>query len=90
MRLQVKGRNVEVSESIRRYAEEKLGKLERHLADPTQVELELAVETNPSIAEDHVADHERGGMDVDAGTEHRPGAEIGLGRHGAVQKNVDR
>jgi putative sigma-54 modulation protein len=56
MRLQVKGRNVEVSDSIRRYAEEKLGRLERQLADPTQVELELSVETNPSIAASHVAE----------------------------------
>ena len=50
MRLQVKGKNLEVSDSIRQYAEEKLGKLERQLADPTRVELELAVEKNPSIA----------------------------------------
>jgi putative sigma-54 modulation protein len=56
MRLEVKGRNVEVSEAIRRYAEEKLGRLERQLADPTQVELELALENNPSIADDHVAE----------------------------------
>lgn len=56
MRLQVKGRNVEVSDSIRRYAEQKLGKLARQLADPTQVELELAVEHNPSIANDHIAE----------------------------------
>ena len=56
MRLQVKGRNVEISDSIRRYAEDKLGKLERQLADPTQVELELAIEPNPSIAENHVAE----------------------------------
>ncbi|HWH05724.1 MAG TPA: ribosome-associated translation inhibitor RaiA [Gaiellaceae bacterium] len=56
MRLQVKGRNVEVSDSIRRYAEEKLSKLERQLADPTQVELELAMEMNPSIAANHVAE----------------------------------
>ena len=56
MRLQVKGRNVEVSDSIRRYAEDKLGRLERQLADPTQVELELAIERNPSIADDHVAE----------------------------------
>ncbi len=56
MRLQVKGRNVEVSDQIRRYAEEKLGRLERQLADPTQLELELAVEHNPSIADDHVAE----------------------------------
>lgn len=56
MRLEVKGRNVEVSEAIRRYAEEKLGRLERQLADPTQVELELAVEHNPSIAANHIAE----------------------------------
>ena len=56
MRLQVKGRNVEVSDSIRRYAEEKLARLERQLADPTQVELELTIEQNPSIADDHVAE----------------------------------
>ncbi len=56
MRLQVKGKNVEVSEAIRTYAEAKLGKLERHLADPTRVELELAVEKNPSIADNHVAE----------------------------------
>ena len=56
MRLQVKGRNVEVTSSIRRYAEEKLGRLERQLADPSQVELELAIEHNPSIADDHVAE----------------------------------
>ena len=56
MRLQVKGRNVEVTSSIRKYAEEKLGRLERQLADPTQVELELLIEHNPSIADDHVAE----------------------------------
>ena len=56
MRLQVKGKNVEVSESIRSYAEEKLGRLERQLADPTRIEVELAVERNPSIADSHVAE----------------------------------
>jgi putative sigma-54 modulation protein len=56
MRLQVKGKNVEVSDSIRSYAEEKLRKLERQLAAPTKVELELAEERNPSIAANHVAE----------------------------------
>lgn len=56
MRLQVKGKNVEVSPSLRSYAEEKLGKLSKQLADPTRVELELAVEKNPSIAESQVAE----------------------------------
>jgi putative sigma-54 modulation protein len=56
MRLQVKGRNLEVSEQIRKYAEDKLGKLDRLVSDPTRVELELLVEKNPSISENHVAE----------------------------------
>ncbi|HVM17758.1 MAG TPA: ribosome-associated translation inhibitor RaiA [Gaiellaceae bacterium] len=56
MRLQVKGKNLEVSESIRSYAEQKLAKLEPQLNDATQVELELAVERNPSIAANQVAE----------------------------------
>jgi putative sigma-54 modulation protein len=56
MRLQVKGRNLEVSEQIRTYAEEKLGKLDRLVSDPTRVELELEVEKNPSIADNQVAE----------------------------------
>jgi putative sigma-54 modulation protein len=56
MRLQVKGKNLDVSDSIRSYAEDKLRKLERQLADPTQIELELSIERNPSIAANHVAE----------------------------------
>jgi ribosome hibernation promoting factor len=56
MRLQVKGKNVEVSDSIRRYAEEKLHKLEHQLHALTQVELELRVEKNPSISANQVAE----------------------------------
>src|SRR6266511_5737984 len=56
MRLQVKGKNVEVSDSIRRYAEEKMRKLDRQLHALTQVELELRVEKNPSISANQVAE----------------------------------
>jgi putative sigma-54 modulation protein len=57
MRLHVKGRNVEVSDSIRSYAEAKLAKLEKLVKDPTRVEVELHVEKNPSIAKNsHVAE----------------------------------
>jgi putative sigma-54 modulation protein len=56
MQLQVKGKNVEVSDSIRSYAEAKLRKLEKQLSDPTRVELELTVEKNPSISQSHVAE----------------------------------
>jgi putative sigma-54 modulation protein len=56
VRLQVKGKNVDVNESLYRYAEEKLGKLDRHLNDATRCELELAVERNPSISDRQVAE----------------------------------
>ena len=56
MRLQGKGKNLDVSDSMRSYAEDKLRKLERQLADPTQIELELSVERNPSISANHVAE----------------------------------
>src|ERR671914_2795060 len=56
MRLHVKGRNVEVSDSIRRYAEQKLAKLEKLVKDPTRVEVELHVEKNPSISANQVAE----------------------------------
>ena len=56
MRLEVKGRNVEVNDSIRRYAEEKFDRIERQLPEETQIEVELTLETNPSISEDHIAE----------------------------------
>ena len=56
MRLQVKGKNLEVSDSIRSYAEQKLAKRDRQLDEQTRVELELAVERNPSISANHVAE----------------------------------
>ena len=56
MRLQVKGKNVEVSPAIREYAERKLAKLSKQLADQTQVELELSEQKNPSISASHVAE----------------------------------
>ena len=56
MRLQVKGKNLEVSDTIRSYAEEKLRKLDGRLHELTQVELELCVEKNPSIAANQIAE----------------------------------
>ncbi len=56
MRLQVKGKNVEVTPSIREYAEKKMAKLGKQLADQTQVEVELSEQRNPSIAESQVAE----------------------------------
>ena len=55
MQLQLKGRGVDISDSIRAYAEKRLAKLERQLPDP-RIELELAVEHNPSIKAHHIAE----------------------------------
>src|ERR1700747_3396443 len=56
MELQVTGRNLEVSDSIRSYAERKLAKLEKQLTKLAVVEVELAVERNPSVAANQIAE----------------------------------
>jgi len=56
MQLHVKGKNLEVSDSIRSYAERKLAKLDKQLHDQAEVEIELAVEKNPSVADNQVAE----------------------------------
>ena len=56
MRLQVKGKNVEVSDSLRDYARQKLSKLDKRLDEAARLELELQVEKNPSISENQVAE----------------------------------
>jgi putative sigma-54 modulation protein len=56
VRLQVKGKNVDVTDSIKDYALQKLGKLDKHLNDSARLELELQVEKNPSIAQNQVAE----------------------------------
>ena len=56
MRLQVKGRHIDVTDSLFSYAERKLGKLSRHLSDESRLELELIVEHNPSISANQIAE----------------------------------
>jgi ribosome hibernation promoting factor len=56
MELHIKGKNLEVSDAIRRYTERKMGKLDRQLSKLVRVEVELAVEKNPSISENQVAE----------------------------------
>jgi putative sigma-54 modulation protein len=56
MQLQVKGKNLEVSESIRAYAERKLAKIDKQVHALTRVEVELAVERNPSVAANQIAE----------------------------------
>jgi putative sigma-54 modulation protein len=56
MQLHVKGKNLEVSDSIRSYAERKLAKLDKQVHANTEVEVELAVERNPSVAANQIAE----------------------------------
>jgi ribosome hibernation promoting factor len=56
MQLQIKGKNLDVSESIRTYAERKLAKLDRMVHDDARIEIELAVEKNPSVSDNQVAE----------------------------------
>ena len=56
MRLYIKGKNLEVSDSMRTYVERKVHKLDRRVHELTEVEIELAVERNPSIADSQVAE----------------------------------
>ena len=56
MKVQIKTRHAHVNDSVRRYAEDKLGKLGRRVHDLTVIELTLSRERNPSIADDHAAE----------------------------------
>jgi len=56
MQLEIKGKNLDVSDTIRTYAERKLGKLDRLMHPDAWVEIELAVEKNPSVADNQVAE----------------------------------
>ncbi|HMG97462.1 MAG TPA: ribosome-associated translation inhibitor RaiA [Gaiellales bacterium] len=44
------GRNLDITEPLREYAERKLARIERHLTEDTRVDLELAIERNRSIS----------------------------------------
>ncbi len=50
MQMIVKGKNLEMTEALRSYAEEKISKLGRYLEKVIKTEIELFVEKNPKIA----------------------------------------
>jgi putative sigma-54 modulation protein len=57
MKLLVKGKNLHVSARVQAYAEKRLGKLSAQLDDDvTRLELEIAEEKNPRVADSHVAE----------------------------------
>lgn len=56
MRTIVKGKNYDVPDRVRRYAERKFGRLERMLDDRTDAIVELSVEHHRSAADSHIVE----------------------------------
>ncbi len=56
MRTIVKGKNIDVPESVRRYAERKTRRLERFLDDRTDAIIELSVERHRSMEDSRIAE----------------------------------
>lgn len=56
MNLTVKGRNLALTEAVSAYAEEKMGRLGKYLADGSRCEVELWTEKNPSISDNQVVE----------------------------------
>ncbi len=56
MRTIVKGKNMDVPDAVRRYAERKMGRLERFLDDRTDAIIELSVERHRSADDSRIAE----------------------------------
>jgi putative sigma-54 modulation protein len=56
MRIEVKGRNVPVSEDLRGHVAKRFRKVERQVSELAELEVELFEERNPAIADCHVAE----------------------------------
>lgn len=56
MRTVVKGKNIEIPDRVREYAERKLGRIERLLDDRSDAMLELSVEQHRSVDASHIAE----------------------------------
>ncbi len=56
MRTIVKGKNMDVPESVRLYADRKMRRLERYLDDRTDATIELSVERHRSAADSRIAE----------------------------------
>ena len=56
MRITVKGRNIEITDAIRAYAEEKIGKVLNHYDQIQSIDVVLSVIKNPSVAQSHTVE----------------------------------
>jgi putative sigma-54 modulation protein len=56
MQIDIKGRNVPVPDELRSHVERRLGKVARQVSDLARLEIEIAQERNPRVADCHVAE----------------------------------
>ena len=56
MRIEVKGRNMSISEDVREHAAKRFEKVGKQVSELAELELELFQERNPSIADSQVAE----------------------------------
>ena len=56
MQIDIKGRNVPVTDDIRAHAERRLNKVARQVSDLARLEIEIFKEPNPRVADCHVAE----------------------------------
>jgi putative sigma-54 modulation protein len=56
MRIEVKGRNVAVTDELRERVEKRCGKIARQVSDLARMEVELSEERNPAIKDSQVAE----------------------------------
>ena len=56
MQIDIKGRNVPVSDEIREHTERRLAKISRQVSELARLEIEIFKEPNPRVADCHVAD----------------------------------
>jgi putative sigma-54 modulation protein len=56
MQIDIKGRNVPVSDDLREHAERRLTKVARQVSDLARLEIELFMEPNPRVADCQVAE----------------------------------
>lgn len=56
MRIYVNGRNIEITDAIKAYAKEKIGKVANHYDQIEGIDVVLSVIKNPSVAQSHTAE----------------------------------
>jgi putative sigma-54 modulation protein len=56
MRIEVKGRNLPVSDDVREHVEKRFRKVSKQVSELAELELELSEEHNPAIADSQVAE----------------------------------